>query len=171
MAASINSRGPTPTDRPASRFPTGFVVVALFVVAGAVFWRPILGLIVVLALSGTRSRPVPPAEAVSHVAGTFIRWGIVAAVPEADPDRERFANSVKGQVRVVNAVRYSSGIHGDGTDWYEVELSAGLADEMRASIARSPAVHKATGFYSDDAVGATSRSGPGRRVTRAGVMG
>jgi hypothetical protein len=48
-------------------------------------------------------------------------------------------------MKAVNGYTESSGFHGDGTDWYELELSPDFAAELRSAVAQS-ATLKSTGF-------------------------
>ena len=140
MTLPIDYQSPLKHQRP-SRFPIVLAVVALLIGLGVLLFRPLLGLLLAFALSGT-SKPVAPAEAARSVAVSLMRWGVFGAVPDRDPDYTNLKNSISRRITGLNGFTESDGFHGDGTDWYEVELSPDLATELRSALARSPTVMK-----------------------------
>lgn len=52
-------------------------------------------------------------------------------------------------MRGINGLTESGGLHGDGTDWYEVKLSPDLAAELRAALPKS-FVERVDWFPSDN---------------------
>jgi hypothetical protein len=55
-------------------------------------------------------------------------------------------DALRGRITGVRGYSVSGGIHGDGTDWYEVDLPPSLANELRTSVNGSPAVKKSKEF-------------------------
>jgi hypothetical protein len=51
-------------------------------------------------------------------------------------------DSVASKIHGVRGFSEGDDFHGDGTDWYEVELSPETATELRATLSRSPAFKK-----------------------------
>lgn len=144
MSASIDYQSPSRHQRP-SRFPTVVVVLVVLVGLGVLLFRPLLGLLMTFALSGT-SKTVAPADATQSVAVSLMHWGVLGTVPDRDPDYTNLKNSIARRMTGINGFTESDGFHGDGTDWYEVALSPDLAAELRAALAQSSVVKKSTHF-------------------------
>jgi hypothetical protein len=143
MTAPIEYQSPS-RQRP-SRFPTVVVVLVLLVGLGVLLFRPLLGLLMGFALSGT-SKSVAPADATQSVAVSLMHWGVLGTVPDRDPDYTNLKNSIARRMTGIKGFTESDGVHGDGTDWYEVELSTDLAAELRSALAQSTAVTKSKNF-------------------------
>ena len=117
MTSSINQQRLPSGSRPP--FPAALVVLVLLV---AVLSAPLLlGWVVEYGMRGTK-KPVPPSEAARTVAGHLASWGLFGAVPQQDPEFTAFHDSIAHRITGINGFTESSGLHGDGTDWYEVEL-------------------------------------------------
>jgi len=144
MTRPIDYQSPSTQKRP-SRFPTTVVVLVLLVGLAVLLFRPLLGLLMALALSGT-SKSVPPADSTRSVAVSLMHWGVFGTVPGRDPDYTNLENSIEGRMTGINGFTESDGVHGDGTDWYEIELSSELAAELRAALAQSSVVKKSRNF-------------------------
>jgi hypothetical protein len=69
-------------------------------------------------------------------------WGAFGPLPQLDPEYTRMKDSVTSKIHGVRGFSESDNFHGDGTDWYEVELSPETATELRATLSRSPAFKK-----------------------------
>lgn len=114
------------------------VLVVLLVGIGVVLFRPLLGLLIVFVLAGSRESVVP-SDAPRSVASSLMDWRVVGNAPN-------LAQRMTG----INGFSESSGFHGDGTDWYEIELSPDLVAELRAGLAQSTAVTKSRHFPKED---------------------
>jgi hypothetical protein len=140
MTAPIDYQSPSSGRRP-SRIPTVLIVLVALVGLGVLLFRPLLGLLMAFALSGT-SKSVPPADATRSVAVSLMHWGVFGTVPDRDPAYTNLENSIARGMTGINGFTESDGFHGDGTDWYEVDLSPDLAAELRTKLAQSPTVKK-----------------------------
>ena len=85
------------------------------------------------------SKVLTEAEVSRAVAVELMGWGILGPIPQLDPEYTRMEDSVVHKIQGVRGFTESDDFHGDGTDWYEVELSPELATELRAAFNRSPA--------------------------------
>jgi hypothetical protein len=135
----------TPEHQRQYRFPTGAVVLVALVGLGVLLFRPLVGLLMMVALSGT-SKAVPPAEATQCVAECLMRWGVLGAVSPRDPDYTDLKDSIARRMTGIKGYTESDGVHGDGTDWYEIELSPDLAADLRSAMAQSSVVKKSKYF-------------------------
>jgi len=81
-------------------------------------------------------------EVSRRVAVTLISWRILGPIPRVDPEYTRMQKSVINKIQGVRGFTKSDDFHGDGTDWYEVELSPELAAELRSNLSRSSGFKK-----------------------------
>jgi hypothetical protein len=144
MTAPLDYQSPS-NRRQSSRFPTALVVLLALLGLGVLLFRPLMILLMAIAFHGT-SKSVPPADASRSVAVSLMHWGVFGAVPRGDPDYTNRVNSIAGRMTGINGYTESDGFHGDGTDWYELELAPDLADELRSSLAESTTVKKGKDF-------------------------
>src|SRR5438093_13020789 len=72
------------------------------------------------------------------MAASLMHWGVFGTVPDRDPGYSNLLNSIAGQLHSVHAFTESDGFHGDGTDWYELDLSANLAEKLRRFCKDTP---------------------------------
>lgn len=93
-------------------------------------------------LDGGSSRTLSEAEVSRRVAVELMSWGAFGPLPQVDPEYTKMEDSVVSKIHGVRGFSESDGFHGDGTDWYEVELSPGAATELRDTLSRSPAFRK-----------------------------
>ena len=129
-----------------SRFPVAAVVLLVLVGLAGVFFRPLLGLLMIAAMAVGSSKSVPPSDASRSVAVTLMRWGTFGTVPERATEYTNLQNSIASRMTGLNGYTESDGFHGDGTDWYEIELSPDLAAELRVALAQSSVVKKSKSF-------------------------
>jgi hypothetical protein len=86
-------------------------------------------------------------EVSRDVSTTLISWGILGPIPQVDPEYTRMEKSVINKIHGVRGFTVSDDFHGDGMNWYEVELSPELATELRSNLSRSPDVKKSKPMY------------------------
>jgi hypothetical protein len=105
--------------------------------------RPINDVVQALELLGQRrTNAVPPGAISESLALWLMEWGLLGPEPQGDPEYTTMLLSVSNRIHAIRSYTESSGIHGDGTDWYEVELSPGMADQLRASLRGASAFKK-----------------------------
>jgi hypothetical protein len=92
----------------------------------------------------TRTKTVAPAEVASHLATILMHWQAFGAASPERTDYSKTLKSVERQMKGLRGFSASGGFHGDGTDWYEVELAPDLAAELRAGLPRSTTVKPAS---------------------------
>jgi len=117
--------------------------------------KPKLILCLALVLSGLGTsckdeevgKALTESEVSRSVAVTLISWGILGPIPQVDPEYTRMQQSVINKIHGVRGFTESDDFHGDGTDWYEVELSPELATELRSNLSRSPNFKKSKPIY------------------------
>jgi hypothetical protein len=147
MTAPVDYR-PHPSRPGASR--RRIIAVALvLLVFGLLLFRPLLRLLIGFAPQGT-SKSVAPADATDSVAASLMSWGAFGSVPDRDPGYTNLRSSIAARMTGINGFTESDGFHGDGTDWYELELEADLAAELRASFAHLDGVTKSQDFPRDN---------------------
>lgn len=95
------------------------------------------------------SRTVGPDESSRSLALCVMRWELVGPVPTKDPDYTTLETSVIRKIQGIRGFTESDGFHGDGTDWYELELSPNFANDLRAALSQSTTVKTTTSFPSD----------------------
>jgi len=94
-------------------------------------------------LGGGSSKTLSEAEVSRRVAVELMdSWGAFGPLPQFDPEYTKMQHSVISKIHGVRGFSESDDFHGDGTDWYEVELSPETATELRATLSRSPAFEK-----------------------------
>jgi len=84
------------------------------------------------------SKVLTDSEISSRVAGEIMLSGILGPLPKVDTEFSRMKNSLVSKIHGVRGFTKSDGFHGDGTDWYEVDLSPELAAKLRSALGRSP---------------------------------
>ena len=93
------------------------------------------------------SKVLTDSEISSRMAGEIMLSGILGSLPKVDPEFSRMKNSLVSKIHGVRGFTESDGFHGDGTDWYEVNLSPELAAELRSALSRSPDFKKSKPMY------------------------
>jgi hypothetical protein len=91
-------------------------------------------------------RDVSPYDTAGNVAAELGWWPVF---PQRS-NRGEAIDALRGRITGVRGYSVSGGIHGDGTDWYEVDLQPSLADELRTSASGSAAVKKCKNFPRDN---------------------
>jgi hypothetical protein len=84
-------------------------------------------------------RSVSPPDSAWAVAASLGAWPVFHP-PGQTPGQT--IDSLRDRINGVRGYSVSGGIHGDGTDWYEVDLPPALARELRASLNGSAVVKK-----------------------------
>lgn len=115
---------------------TALVVLAVtvfFCGLGVLLFKPIIGALMTMAMQGT-SKPVPAGETSRLVAVSLMRWELFGEVPDRNPAYSTLEDSIRDGITPINGHTESDGFHGDGVDWFEVELSPELAARLRASL-------------------------------------
>ena len=132
MTVTIDHKEPSKGPRQ-SRLTT--VAVVLLVVVGlAVLLSPfLLGLVGTVYMAVGTSSSVPRGECGGSVAVSLIHAGLFGTIP-GEPEYSNLRSSIARQVKGVNGFTHSAGIHGDGTDWYEVEFAPELAVQLRSKV-------------------------------------
>ena len=136
-------QNPSPS-RPSRVLRVIFAVVLVFGITYLLTPR-LLGLIMAFALRGSSSS-VAPADATRSVTVSLMHWGLLGTVPDNDPGYTNFVRTAAGRMTGINGFTESDGFHGDGTDWYEVELSPDFAAELRSALAQSTTIKKSRRF-------------------------
>jgi hypothetical protein len=105
-------------------------VVVFFLAAGAglLIFPVVRWLHLMHELQGT-SKAVSPAEASASVGRSLMSWGVTV-----------------GSMRAINGFTESDGFHGDGTDWYELELGAYSADDLRLALGATAGITQSKQF-------------------------
>jgi hypothetical protein len=93
-------------------------------------------------LGQIRTNAVAPSEISEYLASWLMEWGLLGPEPRGEPEYTTMLLSVSNRIHAIRGYMESSGIHGDGTDWYEVELSPGIADQLRPSLKGASAFKK-----------------------------
>lgn len=88
------------------------------------------------------SRTVGPDESSRALALCLMRWELFGPVPTKDPDYTTLETSLIRKIQGIRGFTESDGFHGDGTDWYELELSPSFANDLRATLGKSTTVNK-----------------------------
>jgi hypothetical protein len=100
-------------------------------------------LLMSLAFAGT-SKTLSPTDAGRAVAMTLMDWHVLGEFDTSNrfgySDYYTALDSLVRDVKGVNGFTESDGFHGDGTDWYEVELAPDLAINLRDALHKDPQV-------------------------------
>ncbi len=124
------------------------VVVVVVVFLGILLIGPTARLLLGIVTSG-HSAALPPAKVENSVAACLIRWGVFGAEPVDAKSQSRFWDSIRSRITGINGFSESDGFHGDGTDWYELELTPELADELRSGLKVTTTVQQTSGVASN----------------------
>ena len=81
-------------------------------------------------------------EVSRRVTVELMSWDAFGSVPQFDPEYTKMENSISTRIGGLRGFTESDDFHGDGTDWYEFELSPKTAAELRGTLSRSPAFKK-----------------------------
>jgi hypothetical protein len=84
------------------------------------------------------SKVLKEAEVSRAVAVELMVWGILGPIPQVDPEYTRMEESVIQKIHGVRGYSESDDFHGDGTDWYEVDLSPEMAATLRTNLSQLP---------------------------------
>lgn len=90
-------------------------------------------------ISKGTSKALTEFEVSERVAVELMSWGILGPIPQLDPEYTQMEKSVIRKIHGVRGFSESDDFHGDGTDWYEVDLTPEIATELRAAFKQSPA--------------------------------
>jgi hypothetical protein len=126
------------------------IILPLYLGAAVLLFGLLLGLLMMLAFHGT-SKSIPPPDVAHTVAESLMGWGVCGAVPDRDPEHVKLENSIVQRIKGIQGYTESDGFHGDGTDWYEVDLSPALAAELRTRLGQSSAIKKSKRFPRENA--------------------
>ena len=118
--------------KPRSRRWLGILAVLLLLMLpiGVVF-GPIIAAMISIATDEGVSQAVPADETVRMCEVTLRDWKLFG------PD-----DQITDRMHFVNGWTKSDGWHGDGEDWYEVDLSPDLAADLRTKLTASTVVKK-----------------------------
>ncbi len=122
------------TDRLPSYVP--IVVILLIVVLGLVALRSMARSFISNSLKGS-SAEVDSDIVSQSVAQSLMEWGIFGPVPTSNPAYDNLILSIARRIQGIHGFTESDGFHGDGADWYEVEFTPDLANELRAALKNS----------------------------------
>ncbi len=125
------------------------ILIGLLVAAVILMLAPlVLSLAMALLLHGS-SKSLPPAEVSRSVATQLIHWGTFGKEP-GDPRAQRtFRAPITQGIRGIQGYSTSDGFHGDGSDWYEAELSPDLMTQLRAWLAQNTTLEKRGAAHTD----------------------
>ena len=88
------------------------------------------------------SEEVEPAKISDSVASSLVDWGILGPVSISRFSLEYadLISSIAQKIQGIRGFSESNNLNGDGTDWYEVEFSPDLANDMRTVLKNSTTV-------------------------------
>ena len=136
MPNVVLSRAP-PKSRARSSWP--FLNVLMIVIAiafGMALFLPLIASLSISFITRDVTHDVMPIQIAHDVAESLDMWEPVAHL------NPNYQQSIENQITGLRGFTGRDGFWGEGTDWYEFDLSPAIADRLRAALNRSDSASK-----------------------------